>query len=48
MVSVILDCLAAEMPMDAILAEYPTVSKTAILAALSYSSELSQERIVAA
>ena len=48
MVSVALDCLAADMSVDAILAEYPSLTKPAILAALAYSSDLARERIVAA
>ncbi|MFI2792617.1 DUF433 domain-containing protein [Haloferula sp. A504] len=46
MVSVVLDCLAADMSADAIIAEYPSLSKAAIHAALAYSSELAQERVV--
>ena len=48
MVSVVLDSLAAEMSVNEILAEYPSLTKSAIRAALAYSSELAQGRIVAA
>ncbi|MEM9481439.1 MAG: DUF433 domain-containing protein [Verrucomicrobiota bacterium] len=48
MVSVVLDCLAADMTADEIIVEYPSVTKAAIRAALAYSSELAQERTVAA
>ncbi len=48
MVSVVLDCLAADMSIDEIIAEYPSLTKPAILAALAYSSDLAQERTVAA
>lgn len=48
MVSVVLDCLAADMSIESILTEYPSLKKEAILAAFAYSSELAQERIVAA
>ena len=46
MVSVVLDCLAADMSIDAIVAEYPSLSKEAVRAAFAYSSELAQERVV--
>lgn len=46
MVSVVLDCLAADMSVDAIVAEYPSLSMEAIHAALAYCSELAQERVV--
>lgn len=48
LVPVILDCLAADMTHNAILQEYPALSKEAILAALAYSADLAQERTVAA
>lgn len=48
MVSVILDCLAAEMTPEQIMNDYPSVTKSGILAALTYSSELAQGRILAA
>ena len=48
MVTVVLDCLAAEMTVEDILAQYPSLSKESILASLSYSAELAKERIVAA
>ena len=48
MVSIILDCLAEEMTHDEIIREYPGLTKEAILATLSYSAELAQDRVVAA
>ena len=48
MVSVVLDCLAADMSIDEIIGDYPSLTKPAILAALAYSSELAQERVVTA
>ena len=48
MVSVVLDCLAADMTIDEIIADYSSLTKPAILAALAYSSDLAQERTVAA
>lgn len=48
MVSVALDCLAADMSIETILKEYPSLTKDAVLAALAYSSQLAQERTVAA
>ncbi|MEX0712554.1 MAG: DUF433 domain-containing protein [Pirellulales bacterium] len=47
MVSVILDNLAAEEPVEAILKSYPTLSHDDIQAALSYAAELARERFVA-
>ena len=47
MVSIILDCLAADMSHEEVLSEYPSLSREMILAALAYSSELAQERVVA-
>ena len=48
MAAVVLDCLAADMSHDQILASYPGLSKEMILATLAYSAELAQERVVAA
>ena len=48
MVSVVLDCLAADMTREAIIEEYPSLSNDAIRAALAYSADLAEERIVAA
>ena len=48
MVSAVLDCLAADMSIESILSEYPSLTREAILAAFAYTSELAQERIVAA
>jgi len=48
MITVVLDCLAAEMTTDEIVIQYPSLAKDHILAALAYSAELAKERIVAA
>ena len=48
MVSVVLDCLAADLTREAIIEEYPGLSNDAIRAALAYSADLAEERIVAA
>lgn len=48
MVSVVLDCLAADMTREAIIEEYPCLSNEAIRAALAYSADLAEVRIVAA
>ena len=45
-VSVILDNLAAGVPVDEILASYPTLDHLDIQAALSYAAELTRERQV--
>ncbi len=47
MVSVILDNLAAGLTTDEIIQSYPSLSREAIQAAISYAAELTRERIVA-
>ena len=47
MVSVILDNLAAGLSHDELLQSYPSLSQSAIQAALSYAADLARERIVA-
>jgi uncharacterized protein (DUF433 family) len=47
MVSVILDNLAAGESMERILHSYPTLQLEDLQAALSYASELAQERYIA-
>ncbi len=48
MVSVVLDCLAADMTREAVIDEYPSLSDDAIRAAFAYSADLAEERTVAA
>ena len=45
MVTVILDNLAAGLPIEEIAGCYPSVSADAVKAALSYAAELARERI---
>jgi uncharacterized protein (DUF433 family) len=45
-ISVILDNLGAGQSYEEILASYPTLTREDILAAFSYASALSQERVV--
>jgi uncharacterized protein (DUF433 family) len=47
MVSVILDNLAAGETVEQILQSYPTLQREDLQAALSYASELAQERYIA-
>ncbi len=47
MVSVVLDNLAAGLTADEIIQSYPSLSREAIQAAISYAAELTRERIVA-
>lgn len=47
MVSVILDNLAAGVPIDELLQSYPTLSYQAVQAAIAYAAELARERFVA-
>jgi uncharacterized protein (DUF433 family) len=47
MVSVILDNLAAGLSLDEILSSYPSLSREAIQAAMTYAAELARERVVA-
>jgi len=44
-VSVILDCLAAGMTSQQILAEYPTISEAGIRAAAAYGALLAREEL---
>lgn len=46
MVSVVLDNLAAGIPIDEILKSYPSLSRDAVQATISYAAELARERIV--
>lgn len=46
MVSVILDNLAAGVPVDEILNSYPSLTAQDIQAAIGYAAELARERIV--
>jgi uncharacterized protein (DUF433 family) len=47
MVSVVLDNLAAGITPDEIVASYPSLSREAVLAAMTYAADLARERIVA-
>lgn len=47
MVSVVLDNLAAGLTADEILQSYPSLTREAIQAAISYAAELARERVVA-
>jgi len=47
MVSVVLDNLAAGPTADEIVASYPSLSRTAVQAAIAYAAELARERVVA-
>lgn len=46
MVSVILDNMAAGVDCDDLLKSYPSLTKEAVQAAISYAAELSRERVV--
>ena len=46
MVSVILDNLAAGLTPEEIVRSYPTLSRQAVQAAMSYAAELARERLV--
>jgi len=46
MVSVVLDNLAAGLTTDEIVRSYPSLSREAIQAAISYAAELGRERVV--
>jgi uncharacterized protein (DUF433 family) len=46
MVSVVLDNLAEGLSVDEILKSYPSLSREAILAAISYAAELARERVI--
>jgi uncharacterized protein (DUF433 family) len=45
-VSVVLDCLAAGMTVDEIVAEYPTVTSAGIHAAAAYGAVLAREELL--
>lgn len=47
MVSVILDNLAAGLSPDEILHSYPSLTREAVQAAITYAAELARERVVA-
>ena len=47
MVSVVLDNLAAGLTVDEIIQSYPSLTREAIQAAISYAAELTRERVVA-
>ncbi|MCB8977195.1 MAG: DUF433 domain-containing protein [Ardenticatenaceae bacterium] len=47
MVSVILDNLAAGVPVHEILQSYPSLTTESVQAAISYAAELTRERVVA-
>jgi uncharacterized protein (DUF433 family) len=46
MVSVVLDNLAAGLTADEILQSYPSLTREAIQATISYAAELARERVV--
>ena len=46
MVSVVLDNLAASVPVEEILASYPGLEREDINAAIAYAAELARERVV--
>ena len=46
MVSVILDNLAASVPVEEILDSYPSLERNDIHAAIAYAAELARERVV--
>ncbi len=46
MVSVVLDNLAASASVDEILESYPSLTREAVLAAMSYAAELARERVL--
>ena len=45
-VSVVLDCLAAGMTVDEIVAEYPTVTQAGVHAAAAYGAALAREELL--
>ena len=45
-VSVILDCVAAGMTVEEIIAEYPVVSAAGVLAAAAYGAALAREELL--
>ena len=46
MVSVVLDNLAAGVPLDELLESYPSLTREAARAAIAYAADLARERIV--
>ena len=46
MVSVVLDNLAAGLSIEEIIKSYPSLTKEAIQAAISYAAELAKERVI--
>ncbi len=46
-VSVVLDNLATRVPEERLLAEYPSLTREAVAAALSYAAELAREQSLA-
>ncbi|MEP7011148.1 MAG: DUF433 domain-containing protein [Acidobacteriota bacterium] len=46
-VSVVLDNLAADVGAERILAEYPTLKREDLTAAMAYAAELARERVIA-
>jgi uncharacterized protein (DUF433 family) len=46
MVAIVLDSLAAGIPMDELLKSYPTLSAEDVQATLEYAAELARERTV--
>ena len=47
MVSVVLDNLAAGLEISEILASYPSLTRNAVQATISYAAELARERVIA-
>jgi uncharacterized protein (DUF433 family) len=47
LVSVVLDNLAADLTPEQILESYPSLSREAVQAALTYAADLARERVVA-
>ncbi len=47
LVSVILDNVAAGLTIDEIIKSYPSLTREAVQAAISYAAELTRERVVA-
>jgi len=47
LVSVILDNVAAGLTIDEIIQSYPSLTREAVQAAISYAAELTRERVVA-
>lgn len=45
-VSVVLDCLAAGMSVEEIVAEFPALDSAAVLAALGYAAQLAREELI--